>query len=140
MKGSQNASSAGTAFSIFCKFFVSRTRDQFRQGAIMPPGCCGWSLVHTSRVSLNCLHVCCLATCMWLVLLLSALCAFFVTFSVTDALSKQALALQGGSSEVRLFFRYFQVLPIMCLLSGHTVCIANRQSDCSQPASVYVSH
>jgi hypothetical protein len=63
-------------------------------------GCCGWNLVYTSRVVLNGLHAFCLVTSLWLILLLSAQCIFFVAFSVAGKLAKQAGSLSPGTAVV----------------------------------------
>lgn len=83
------------------KYFVSRTRDQFRRGAMTPVGCCGWSLVHTSRVALNVLHATALTTTFWLVLLLGVQTITMAGFGLLHELATQAATFSGAASTVR---------------------------------------
>lgn len=93
----------GTSFNVISKFFVAKTRDQFRKGSMLPAGCCGWSLVHTSRVVLNGLHAVCLVTALWLIGLLCAQCVFFTAFKITNKLAIQASSLSAPPLKVRVF-------------------------------------
>ena len=66
-----------------------------------PAGCCGWSLVYTSRVVLNLLHGVAILTALWLVLLLCTQCLAFVALSVAEKLAKQASTLAPEALQVR---------------------------------------
>jgi hypothetical protein len=92
---------AGCAFTVVSKYFIARTRDQFRRGSMMPVGCCGWRLAPASRAVLNALHICCLIGGLWLTGLLCAQCVFFAAFTVTHRLADQASTLSGSKNEVQ---------------------------------------
>jgi hypothetical protein len=91
---------AGSTFNVVSKYFVARTRDQFRKGTMVPPGCCGWNLAKSSRAVLNVLHAACLLAALWLVGLLCAQCVFFAAFKITARLASQAGTLTPKSAEV----------------------------------------